>query len=64
MGKMGARAKMRAKPQTNRMPNLVQLMFNPFGSAGGVYGQEIAFLGQKGPILTLLGPPGDTFWGP
>ena len=42
------------------MFNLVQPMFNPFGSARGVYGQEIAFLVQKQPISTLLGPPGGT----
>jgi len=33
------------------MFNLVQPMFNPFGSARGVYGQEIAFLGLKRPFL-------------
>jgi len=35
------------------MFNLVQPMFNPFGSARGVYGQEIAFLGQKRPFLAI-----------
>ena len=33
------------------MFNLVQPMFNLFGYAGGVYGQEIAFLGLKRPFL-------------
>ena len=46
------------------MFNLVQPTFNSFGSARGFYGQEIAFLGQKRPFLTLMGPPGDTIWGP
>jgi len=35
------------------MFNLVQPMFNPFGSARAVYGQEIAFLGQKRPFLAI-----------
>ena len=46
------------------MFNLVQPTFNSFMSARGFYGQEIAFLGQKRPFLTLMGPPGDTIWGP
>ena len=46
------------------MFNLVQPMFTPFGSAGGVYGQEIAFLVQNGQFRRFWGPPVALFVGP